>query len=377
MAAIKPEPKNMLDIIKQCEECTIIDVKKCMLDLTITQEPKTDKNGKIIQRKGRPILQDKVLGEGNYGITYQLEKDEKLKKFVTAVLKTTQEYDKYDYVLKRVKFLSSDDKKIDEKSKTELIKQKYDELVNEVTIARYTGNVLHISPKIFSCWICNNEGYFIMERFSKTYQHEYPSGYQSINLIYNTDETLTRARQFRLASWETEIKVIRLLETMIANDIVHNDIHPENIGINKDGEPILFDFGFSYRTAEKELKKFMELKNKNEAENEHVNRCSSCSSCIIPSEFILMSHLYMIIEKYEVLPHKVRIEGKYGWYYRSPLYYSYFYQLIYIIRQGKYIFNGFDHYGHIHNLEKDDADTEISLKKYGLDHESLNANMEE
>ena len=42
-----------------------------------------------------------------------------------------------------------------------------------------------------------------------------------------------------------ELQVIGILEYMIDNGVLHNDCHPENFGVMKNGRVVVFDFGFS------------------------------------------------------------------------------------------------------------------------------------
>jgi predicted unusual protein kinase regulating ubiquinone biosynthesis (AarF/ABC1/UbiB family) len=89
-----------------------------------------------------------------------------------------------------------------------------------------------------------------------------------------------------------EKKLVKVLETMIKAGIIHQDCHPGNIGILKDGRVVLFDFGFAIFSSEK----------------------------MSQPETILMSQLYMVLEHYD----------------KKIMYDSYLYDVIYQIRQNKY-----------------------------------------
>jgi tRNA A-37 threonylcarbamoyl transferase component Bud32 len=215
-------------------------------------------------KRGLKII--KELGRGDVGIAYEIEPGAQANSISTAMNPDGK------YVLKEVRIANEHEMR---------------QFSSEICIGKYLGE-LKIAPRIYDCWVCAKSentsqypvtGYYIMDKMEKIWDKEYPS---------NSDNKIP----LRPAPLEMEKKLVKVLETMVKAGIIHQDCHPGNIGILKDGRVVLFDFGFAIFSHEK----------------------------MTQPETILMSQLYMVLEHYD----------------KPIMYDSYLYDVIYQIRQNKY-----------------------------------------
>lgn len=210
----------------------------------------------------------KVLGRGDVGVAYEIKPGAQAKSINAAMSSTGK------YVLKEVQIADEHQMSL---------------FSNEICIGKYLGE-LKIAPRIYDCWVCSPSekvqypvtGYYVMDKIEKIWENEYPS---------NSDKT----NELRPAPLEIEKKLVNVLKNMIKVGIVHQDCHPGNIGILKDGRVVLFDFGFSIFSHEQ----------------------------MTQPETVLMSQLYIVIEQYD----------------KPIMYESYLYDVIYQIRQNVYKIN--------------------------------------
>lgn len=239
------QPPLQFRFLGTCETCehTVSSVNKCKKGLKIVKE----------------------LGRGDVGIAYEIEPGTQAQSIHAAMSATGK------YVLKEVRIANESEMK---------------QFTNEICIGKYLGE-LRIAPRIYDCWVCMQTeemvypvmGYYIMDKMEKIWDKEYPSDSE-------------QNRKLRPAPVDMEKKLVKVLETMIKAGIIHQDCHPGNIGILKDGRVVLFDFGFAIFSSEK----------------------------MSQPETILMSQLYMVLEHYD----------------KKIMYDSYLYDVIYQIRQNKY-----------------------------------------
>lgn len=254
----------------------------------------------------------KELGRGDVGIAYEIEPGAQNQNINMAL------DPKGRYVLKEVQIRSS----------SEMM-----QFSEEVCIGRHLGE-LGIAPRIYDCWTCMGQlsppstspslprapsavpsppynpassynpatshipapspspspsspafpvkAYYIMDRIDHVWGSVYPS-----------DRPIDSKN--RPAPAHLERKLVGVLEKMIEAGIIHQDCHPGNIGIIGKGPSarvVLFDFGFSIRSLDK----------------------------ISHPAIVLMSQIYMVIEKYN----------------KTIMYDSYLYDVIYNIRQRKH-----------------------------------------
>lgn len=216
----------------------------------------------------------KPLGKGDVGIAYMINGVSDIKQEVYP------DAEEKKYVLKQVQFRKGEDGTFDRDA---------DLFFNETCIGIELGE-LGIAPRIYECWLCNDSkgneyGFYTMDKIEYIMAYTYPGN-------------LKRTKFMKLATKELQQKIIGLLEVMLNANYVHNDNHPGNIGIMSNGEPVLFDFGFA-------LKADHELTNDDKLQ-------------------YLGFALYQIIEQYD----------------KSLMYDedNLFYDLIYLIRQNKYVF---------------------------------------
>jgi len=205
------------------------------------------------------------LGSGDVGVAYELKPGAQNKAINSALDSNGI------FVLKEVLI----------KNKNEL-KQFND----EVCIGKYLGDI-GVAPKIYNCWVCFDsadsnvsfplKAYYVMDKIDKIWKDAFPSGLNRGN---------------KPASKNMEMKLVDVLERMIAGGIIHQDNHPGNIGIMANGDVVLFDFGFSVIALQP----------------------------ITYPETILMSQLYIVIEQYN----------------KDIMFDSYLYDVIYAIRRGEY-----------------------------------------
>lgn len=224
---------------------------------------------KIVQsaakcKEGIRIVRE--LGRGDVGIAYEIEPGAQSQSIHSALSPHGK------YVLKEVRISNE---------------QEMRQFSNEICIGKHLGE-LQVAPRIYDCWVCTANadqiqypvtGYYVMDKMEKIWEHEYPCNSEKSNTV-------------RAAPRSMEKKLVKVLETMIKAGIIHQDCHPGNIGILKDGRVVLFDFGFATFAREQ----------------------------MTEPETVLMSQLYIVIEQYD----------------KSIMYESYLYDVIYKIRQNKY-----------------------------------------
>lgn len=218
----------------------------------------------------RGIKVTKELGRGDVGVAYEIESGAQASSIHAAMSPQG------NYVLKEVRIAND---------------QEMQQFSNEICIGKYLGE-LKIAPRIYDCWVCTKQveksdtrvkypvtGYYIMDKMEKIWDKEYPSNSGNKQPV-------------RAAPLEMEKKLVKVLEKMVKAGIIHQDCHPGNIGILKDGRVVLFDFGFAIFSHDK----------------------------MTQPETILMSQLYIVLEHYD----------------KNVMYDSYLYDVIYQIRQNKY-----------------------------------------
>lgn len=238
----------------------------------ITTEHVIDSSQKCL--RGLKVI--KELGRGDVGVAYELESGTQLQNISNALNSSGQ------YVLKEVLVQNAKELK---------------QLTEEICIGRYLGE-LGIAPRIYSCWVCVSAGNGNNTKATTTKKQQFPvKGYYVMDKIEHIWEKLypsnsEKTKHTKAAPAALEEKLVDVLATMVKAGIIHQDCHPGNIGILKDGRPVIFDFGFSIRVSDQ----------------------------ITLPEVILMSQLYIVIEQYD----------------KSIMYDSKIYDTIYEIRQGKY-----------------------------------------
>ena len=216
----------------------------------------------------RGIKVVKELGRGDVGVAYEIEPGSQASSIHAAMTPHG------NYVLKEVRIANE---------------QEMQQFSNEICIGKYLGE-LKIAPRIYDCWVCTGSesettpkypvtGYYIMDKIEKIWDKEYPSD-------------STEGKPVRPSPREMERKLVKVLETMVKAGIIHQDCHPGNIGILKNGQVVLFDFGFAIFSHDK----------------------------MTQPDTVLMSQLYIVIEQYD----------------KKIMYDSYLYDVIYRIRQNKY-----------------------------------------
>jgi RIO-like serine/threonine protein kinase len=141
---------------------------------------------------------------------------------------------------------------------------------------------LGIAPRIYACWVCSKRGsgfpamgYYVMQKIDFIYGEKFPS----------------KSLPGKPAPPAVEKQLVNVVAKMVSHGIIHNDLHPGNIGVLKNGKLVIFDYGFSQR-ADVEIK--------------------------FPEQ-VLMAQLYTIIEQYA----------------KPIMFNSLIYDTIYKIRQGK------------------------------------------
>jgi serine/threonine protein kinase len=229
-----------------CESCSSIDIpvsspSDCLKGLAIAEKP---------------------LGRGDVGIAYEIIPGGQ----VAAIGRAYKADGKY--VLKEITFPVEPGARRDKAIK---------EYQDEVCIGKSLGNA-GIAPAIYSCWVCNNKGYYVMDRMKDTWQNRYGPKYSDGHLEYERTPTILH-----------EAQLIYCLATMISLGVVHQDCHPGNIGFTFDDKVVIFDFGFAV-IAQKTINY---------------------------PEIMLMSQLYIVLELWD----------------KEYMYNSYLYALLYKIRQ--------------------------------------------
>lgn len=153
-----------------------------------------------------------------------------------------------------------------------------------------------VAPKIHESWTCKagrkTYGFIVMDRLLHVYRDLYPD--QSLEQL--DEDEIREDKNPVLPPKEVQYAVVGCLEKSIQLGYIHNDNHGGNIGFGVDGHVKLFDYGFTRKVVEE---------------------CSSCNQTQL-----LAFALYQLIEH---LPLSLRNDSAY-------------YDLIYLIRQGKYRF---------------------------------------
>jgi serine/threonine protein kinase len=122
------------------------------------------------------------------------------------------------------------------------------QLHDEVCIGKILGDA-GIGPRVFddAPWYCKGNGYYRMEQMAGTWASMLPTSKEWA-------KKKGKARPISLAMVESEPykkleqQVVGVLERMISMGVVHGDNHPDNTGIIKvEGgyHVVMFDFGFS------------------------------------------------------------------------------------------------------------------------------------
>ncbi len=229
-----------------CESCNSIDIpvsspSDCLKGLLIAEKP---------------------LGRGDVGVAYEIVPGGQ----VAAIGRAYKPDGKY--VLKEITFPAEPGARRDKAIK---------EYQDEVCIGKALGDA-GIAPGIYSCWICNNKGYYVMDRMKDTWQNRYGPKFSDGRLDYEYTPTLMH-----------EAQLVYCLATMISLGVIHQDCHTGNIGFTFDDKVVIFDFGFAV-IAEKKINY---------------------------PEIMLMSQLYIVVELWD----------------KEYVFNSYLYALIYKIRQ--------------------------------------------
>lgn len=169
------------------------------------------------------------------------------------------------------------------------------EFENETRIQQVLGEQ-NVAPKIHKVWTCKVGrklyGFIVMDRLMYVYRDLYPD--QTLEEL-DDDEKRGKSPPV-LPPVDVQHAFIGCLEKSIELGYVHNDNHGGNMGIGVDGHVKLFDYGFTHRMTEE---------------------CEQCNR-----NQILAFALYQVIEH---LPLPLRND-------------SIYYDVIYLIRQGKYKF---------------------------------------
>jgi hypothetical protein len=133
---------------------------------------------------------------------------------------------------------------------------------DEVCKAQDLGE-LKIAPKIHRHFICNNNGFIVMDRLtpmkSMTVTNKKDAVMQMkknkdvVRYKWKNEDVYDFMDNISLLSQDTQVKFIQLLETMIENGYIHMDNHIDNLGYDSTTkQPIAYDFGFT------QYRKYME-----------------------------------------------------------------------------------------------------------------------
>jgi len=205
-----------------------------------------------------------TLGAGEVGVAYELRPGLQNKAISDAMHPSGK------YVLKEVMFPMLQGHAVTKKAIANFH--------NEVSIGKYLGSY-NVAPHIYASWMCNNTGYYIMDRMKSTWTDVYGPRTSDSGRFVEIQPDIVH-----------ELQLVYCLAKMISLGIIHQDCHPGNIGFTKDDDVVIFDFGFSVR-ADKPINY---------------------------PEIMLMSQLYIVVQHWE----------------KRNLYQSYLYKVIYRIRQG-------------------------------------------
>ena len=165
----------------------------------------------------------KVLGQGNFGITY-LAKDINLDRLVAI-----KEYLPGQLAMREsslsVHPLSAEHE--------EDFKFGLDRFISEArTLTKFEHPNL---IRVFNVFEANNTAYMVMN---------YETG-ESLHQIYKTKKNFTEAELMKII-----LPLLNGLLKMHATGFIHRDIKPGNIFIRKDGSPVLLDFGSARQTMQ-------------------------------------------------------------------------------------------------------------------------------
>lgn len=112
-----------------------------------------------------------------------------------------------------------------------------DQWLNEACIGKELGEN-GIAPTIYKYFICQGSGYILMERLVDV-KHAFPE-------IVKKQPNGNEVHSINLMPKEVQHGFINVLFGMLQNGYIHMDNHIGNLGF-VDGNPIVFDFGFTVR----------------------------------------------------------------------------------------------------------------------------------
>jgi serine/threonine protein kinase len=180
----------------------------------------------VISKKFRPIvdcsqdknwIRKKQIGQGAYGKAY--------------IICLAKDINDCDYVLK--------------------IQKADNEFMSEIKALAFFQNQKLICPKVYASWICNDEGFIIMEKLKKL---ECPDRYNEIMNIKTQKCVNKNSSEGKLITQNTYQSVKYRLDEIKKQGWLFIDIHSGNVMYRQKGkksEIVLIDFGWAVQKGKK------------------------------------------------------------------------------------------------------------------------------